>query len=266
MHLHTAAQLVESSFRHPYVLKCYEEGDANSHIQTKHDISHADEVLAVALRLIDLVEEVNPGFINGWTKRVVIPLGAFLHDIGRCINVEEHDEKGAQWAMDFLRHHLKTAEGKTLPADVIRRVARIIAYHRTSRYTKANFTDPALDIVLIADKCVGDEDRVRPGRALILRMLTWIGLPQLGDYMRKGAIHDRVTFAIKKATVQRIDRTLALAIDLDTRVCTIADVYELFAARFHCCVLAATKLGFGFELHFNGIRYAESGTGKWLAI
>lgn len=265
MNVDTAAKLVQSSFRHPYVLKCYKEGDANSSNQTKHDISHADEVLNLALRLVAQVEEVFPDLLDEWTKHVIIPLGAFLHDIGRCIDVDTHDVAGAKWAMDFLQNHLKTDTGETLPLDTIKRVARIIACHRTNRYVKVKFTDHALDIVLIADKCVGDEERVRPGRARILRALTWFGKAHWGDNLRVGGIHDRINFAIKKAQVDRDDRTFVLRIDLDERVCLPDEVYGLYGDRFHCCVIAARKMGFGFELEFNGVPMTEAKEGTWQA-
>ncbi len=266
MNIEEAAALVQSTLRHSAVLACYKQGDANSSNQTKHDISHADEVLQLALRLIDLTEEISPGKLDEWTKRVVVPMGAFLHDIGRCINVENHDSEGAKWAMEFLQNTLKTADGETLPIDIIRRIARVIACHRTNKYVKVTFEDPALDIVLIADKCVGDEARVRWFRKRLIRLLSWFRLGHLADNMRVGGIHDRANFAIKEALVERVETMLVLNLTLDTDVCLVQELYELYGDRFHCCVLAARKLGFGFSLRFNGVLYAEVKENEWKAV
>lgn len=265
MELKKAAALVASVYGHPKVLACYAEGDKVSRNQTKHDIGHAFEVLALSLKLALIINTKSPGKIDAWTLQVVLPLAAFLHDIGRCMGIDDHDKLGAQWAIPFLRELRLEGDDEQLPAETISRVARIIACHRTHRYAKVTFDEPALDIVLIADKCVGDEERVRPGRARVLRVLTWLGLSWLP--LRKGGVHDRANFAIKTAEVVEREDDLVLCIDLDKRVCQPKLIYELYGDRFHCCVIAARKLGYGFKLQFNGVVHIEheGKEGDWRA-
>ena len=261
MLLEQAERLVALCFEHPLVIECYKRGDKLSSNQTKHDIGHAFEVLAVGYKALEIVDALNPNLLDEWERKVILPLGLFLHDIGRCINVDKHDVAGAQWVMENLPN-IKI-DGQALPLEIIKRVARIVACHRTSRYVKVNFHEPALDIVIIADKCVGDEARVRWQRRLVYWFLTAIGLPSKGDHMREGDIHDRINYGIKSSDFGLDGNTMVLRMSVDRRVCSDKEIYELYGDRYHCVVIAANKLGFGFELEFDGQRMCEEAEGNW---
>ncbi len=254
MNIDKAKRLVEACYRDQRLLDLYAHGDHLSRAQTKHDIGHAFEVRDVAADLTAIVQAHRPELLSDWTMQIVIPLGAFLHDIGRAIDVEKHDSAGAAWAQDFLRKLTLEGDDETLPSDIIKRVVKIIACHRAHRYVTVKTTDPALDIVVIADKCVGDEDRVRDRRAAILRVLTWFRLSWIP--LRRGGIHDRANFAIKNAKLAPDGDELVLHLKIDERVCKPALIYNLYGDRFQSCSLAAFKLGFAFRLEFNGARYA----------
>ena len=261
MLLEKAERLVALCFEHPLVIECYKRGDKLSSNQTKHDIGHAFEVLAVGYKALEIVDARFPDLLDEWTRKVVLPLGLFLHDIGRCINVDKHDVAGAQWVMENLPNI--TIDGESLPLDIIKRVARIVACHRTSRYVNVKFVDPALDIVIIADKCVGDEARVRWQRRLVYWFLTAIGYPEKGDNMREGGIHDRVNYGIKNSDFELDGDIMVLRMSVDPRVCSAKEIYELYGDRYRCVVMAAGKLGFGFELEFDGVRMFEAAEGDW---
>jgi hypothetical protein len=263
MLLGKAKQLVAACYKDQRLLDLYAKGDRLSSNQTKHDIAHAIEVLDVAIELTAKIHAQNPSLLDEWDREVIIPLAAFLHDIGRAIDVDNHDKAGAKWANEFLKELTLPGDNEILPLNVRNRVVRIIACHRAHRYRNVKFVDTALDIVLIADKCVGDEERVRPGRASVLRILTALRLAWIP--LRKGSIHDRANFAIKgKPRLEMDDDAFVLRLTIDTRVCKPSLIYNLYGDRFYCCELAFAKIGYLFQLEFNGVRYWSCGKeGDW---
>lgn len=264
MELIKAKLLVAQCFSDPEISALYAAGDKLSQHQTKHDIDHAEQVRDLAVKISSGLNGRKPGFLDEWTTDVVIPLAAYLHDIGRAIDVDEHASAGAKWTKDYLgRLHLP-GETETLPVQVINRIARIVACHRSQIVLKMPFNDAAWAIVVLADKCVGDEERVRPIRAAVLSVLrffraTWIPL-------RKGGVHDRANFAIKKADVAFRNKPapannlklgeICLDLTIDTRVCDGSLILGLYDDRFRACVKAADFLGYDFRVVFNGETFA----------
>lgn len=260
MDLDKAKLLVSKVFTDPEIARLYEAGDKLSQHQTKHDIAHAIQVRDLAAKIVAEYSKMKPGALDDWTCEVVIPLAAYLHDIGRAINVDEHAEAGAKWAMGYLPR--LTVNGESLPLEVIKRVARIIACHRSSIVHKMDFNDPAWAIVVLADKCVGDEERVRPGRAFILSILTFFRATWIP--LRKGGEHDRANFAIKHSDLEIDEKDMVLSIELDRRVCQPSLIVSLYGERFRACVKAARYLDCRFRLEFNGERFAcGDKTGEW---
>jgi len=257
MELIEAKQLVEAAFSDQALLDLYAEGDKLSHSQTKHDVTHAIQVRDVAIELTKEIDRRLPGKLDEWTREVVIPLAAFLHDIGRAIDVDNHAIAGAKWANAYLK-------SKGYPQRIVRRVCKIIACHRSSVVLNREFNDMAWAIVVIADKAVGDEDRVRPEPLKQLRRLR----RQRKVSAWKGSIHDRVNYAIKASELIVDGRDLmdggqdpgviVLRLRIDPVVCCPADIYGLYFDRLHACGRAAQYLGFLFRLEFNGVRYMYS--------
>lgn len=229
----------------------YAAGDKLSSHQTKHDLSHALAVLQTARQIVTIL--TNRGYqLTEWETDVIIPLAAFLHDVGRAIDVQNHAEAGATFALQYLRKLTVDANStQTLPDDVIKRICRIIACHRSEMVMKSTIDDAAWAIVVIADKCVGDEERVRPVRARVLGFLTFFRLSWIP--LRKGGVHDRVNFAIKEAKLVGEERTdnLVLQLTIDKRVCRPQLVFDTYAERFRACAKAAAFLGCCFLLKFN---------------
>jgi hypothetical protein len=268
MNLDKAILLTEALFAHGEIAALYKEGDDMSRHQTKHDLVHAHEVTRLARKLASMLVERNPDLFDSFTQHVIIIMAAFLHDIGRAKDVDRHAEAGAVWSREFLSQRLSLSgdeDNERLPQEAVERICRIIACHRSSTVLKNDFDDPAWAIVVIADKCVGDENRVRPRRALILRLLTWFNPGAISKL--KNFEHDRANFAIKQVDLAVDKKELVLQIKMDRRVCQPAHIFRLYAARFRACAKAAKFLDYRFRLEFNGERYAYSKREEtWLPV
>lgn len=261
MELTKAKQLVQWVLKDPHIQELYKQGDKLSSKQTKHDINHAYQVLEMARKITDQVKGKAPK-LDEWTCEVIIPLAAFLHDIGRAINVENHAAAGASWSRDYLSVLTLPEDTETLPRETVKRVARIVANHRSESVLNREINDPAWAIVVIADKCVGDEDRVRPFTAFVLSILTFLRMPWLK--LRSDGDHDRVNYAIKEVNLVCDEQDMVLQLSLDRRVCGPQLVYGLYGSRFWACGRAAKYLGYQFRLEFNGERYAyDKDRGTW---
>lgn len=271
--LKASIALVQACLSDAQLLSLYEEGDQMSIAQTKHDIGHAIAVLDLAMRLVTEYEALHPGELDEWTTKVVVPLAAFLHDIGRAVDVDNHAVAGAALMNIYLRR-------LRLPREIVRRICRIIALHRSQQVLNMEFDDPAWAFVVIADKCVGDEDRVRRTQANILRVLRFLRIARRNWW--KDAQHQRANFAIKQAhlivdsnqdmpapvtQIKRLGNAIVLRIALDERVAPAKEVMTLYGNRFHACGRAAQYLGFVFRLEFNGVRYMyDKSKSSWRPI
>jgi len=265
MELIQAKALVQSIYGDEELLALYAKGDELSHSQTKHDANHAFQVRDLALKLTAEYVRRFPGKRTEWETDVIIPLAAFLHDVGRAIDVDNHAKAGAKAMNTFLR-------GKGFPDEIVKRVCKVIACHRSSIVLSREFDDPCWAIVVIADKCVGDEDRVRPGPAMKLRVLRFFHAVRFF----RGSPHDRVNFAIKEPEVivdsgdnfeSKEAGAIILKLEIDTKVAVPSDIYTLYGERFHACGRAAGFLGYVFRLEFNGKRFAyHKGEKTWVPV
>jgi hypothetical protein len=151
---------------------------------------------------------------------------------------------------------------KKLPALVRRKAGNAIALHRSSSVLSAtfDFTEASHAICVIADKLVGDENRVRERVRKELQDLQNRGLIETFS----GSIHDRANFAIKSAEVlldgpdqptEDDMGVIMLQIQLDESIADASCIYNLYDSRFRSCEKAANYLGFIFRLEFNGKRY-----------
>ncbi len=259
---------VEQMLVDPELLKLYDDGDKLSRSQTKHDVGHAFAVLEMARLLTDKLHQRFPDLLSEEARLVVVPAGAFLHDIGRAISVDDHAEAGKQVALDYM---LK----KGFPRKVAGKVAAVVAKHRSVQFltipTETLKKFPELAIVVIADKCVGDEDRVRPVRAFALRALSFLGLANINIF--NISEHDRVNFAIKKAELlvdfgdssgDEIAGAIVLKLSFDDKVVPAAELLSLYSKRFQSCGRAAKSLGFLFRIEVNSVRFRfDDQTNKW---
>lgn len=276
MELQRLIAVRDRMYRDPELLAVYEKGDENSKGQTRHDYVHGDEVRDLALRLTEQIDRVFPGMLDEVTKEFIIPCAAWLHDIGRSIDIDRHDVEGAKLARDYL-------DKQGVPRDLRSRICHIIGRHRASAVIKKGISSPEHAIVVIADKCIGDEARVRSDKALALRIARFIGFGgwSLARVNLWGnAPHDRVNFAIKKADLvldchdsPARQGEIVLCLTIDEGVATMKEIVTLdwFADSFFACGKAAKYFGFRFRIEFNGVRHmwdkdAFNGKGGWMPM
>jgi hypothetical protein len=275
MNIQELIKIRDAMYRDPELLAVYEKGDANSKGQTRHDYVHGDEVRDLALSLTAQLDRAFPGRLDEVTKEFVIPVSAWLHDIGRAINLDRHDVEGALLAKKYL-------DGKGVPRELRVRICRIIALHRAGKVIKRGIQSPEHAIVVIADKCIGDEGRVRPDKAFALRLARFFGIGKKWSLARinwwDNAPHDRVNFSIKKANLVLDFRDeakqtgdIVLKLDVDERIANIEEIVTLdwFADSFFACGKGARYFGYYFRLEFNNVRHwwdktANNGKGGWV--
>lgn len=250
--------LVPQIYSDPVVQDLCAEGDRKRSSQTYHDLTHFKLVRDVANSLAATINESVPGMLTAHVRDVIIPVAAYLHDIGGGINPDDHARVGAQWTRKYLKK-------LGFAANDIREISRVVACHRSEvvlkprSFNRKNFADAPWAIVVIADKAVGDEERVRPGPAAELTRLR----SQNKMHEWKGSEHDQVNFAIKSADLVVDGRgkgatdpgVIVLKLRIDEEVAKPELIYRLYGKRFHACGKAAQYLGFVFRLEFNGERY-----------
>ncbi len=250
------------------LLRLYEAGDRISQAQTKHDVAHAQAVMSAAQCIQDEISRLVPGKLSMESRAIVIPAGAFFHDIGRAEDVDNHAQAGMKIALNYLRK-------KNFSTEVASKIAAIVARHRSEDLNKIPIESlklfPELAIVVIADKCVGDEDRVRFWRALTLSILSRVGLAKLNLW--RNSKHDRVNFAIKDSQIlvdgddhpsSEHAGAIILKLQMDTSVASGEELLKLYSRRFQACDWAAKSLGFAFRVEVNGSRFFfDQQSSKW---
>ncbi len=250
MKLAKTKQIVADCLADPSVIRLYADADKSTKGQTHHGLDHAYEVLDLAKVITADLHARHPAMLDDWTRSVVVPLAAFLHDIGRGIAEHGHAKTGAKWAVTNLPRY--QVDGERLPSEHIKRIARVIAKHQSKTVLSMDFNDPAWAIIVLADKCVGDEGRVRFWKRVLLRTFTALGVPWL-PLRQHGAEHDRVNFAIKSAILRLEESTgrFVLDVTMDRRVCGPELVLEVFKDRYKACRKAALYLGYEFVVSFK---------------
>ncbi|MDP3506379.1 MAG: HD domain-containing protein [Candidatus Melainabacteria bacterium] len=250
------------------LLRLYEAGDRISRAQTKHDVAHAQAVMFAAQCIQDEVSRLLPGKLSMESRAVVIPAGAFFHDIGRAVDVDNHAQAGMKIAYDYLTQ-------RNFPQELAAKIAAVVSCHRSEDLNKTPLESlklfPELAIVVIADKCVGDEDRVRFWRALTLSILSRVGLAKLSLW--RNSEHDRVNFAIKDSQIlvdgddhpsSENAGAIILKLKMDTSVASGENLLNLYSRRFQACDWAAKSMGFAFRVEVNGSRYFfDQQSSKW---
>jgi len=262
-------------------LDIYAQGDAKSSWQTRHDAHHGEEVHDLGMKsLLPQLEAIFGPLMDEVTREFILPVALRSHDVGRAIDIDKHDVEGARVMNDYL--------GKRgVPHEFKAPVCKLIVHHRSHRVLKTGIYSAAHAILIIADKCIGDERRVREDKATKLNILRRIGVGPWTLARRNwwfNAAHDRVNFAIKEAKVQvDVDKNpghskptgeIVLKMTVDEKVASIKEIVSLdwFADSFHACGKAAEFFGLYFRLEFNGVRYKwtwldkANGKGAWLPI
>ena len=188
---------------------------------TEHARAHAMRAAGVAAGILEKL-----GYSERETE--LARIAGYMHDIGNCVNRNDHAHSGAIMAMTILR-------GTGMPFEDVAQVCAAIGNHDEKTGTPVDAVSAAL---ILADKGDVRRSRVRAQRE--------------SDY----DIHDRVNYAAVKSTlkVDAESRVIEMDVELDENWCSVLDYFEIFTERMIMCRRAAAKLECRFAIVANGHR------------
>ena len=198
-----------------------QKGNSNLGVMgyTEHSFGHAGKAAATAGSILEQL---------GYSQREaeLARIAGFMHDIGNCVNRNDHAHNGALMAMNIL-----TRMG--MDPEEIAIVIAAIGNHDEKTGTAVDAVSAAL---ILADKSDVRRSRVRA------RDKTGFD------------IHDRVNYAARDSQllVDSVKREITLDIELDNEHCSVLDYFEIFLGRMLMCRRAAEKLNCTFRLTANG--------------
>ena len=198
-----------------------EKGNANLGVMgfTEHYLAHAMKVSQTAAGILSEL-----GY--GGRKIELARIAGYMHDLGNCINRNDHAHTGALMAMQILR-------GLGMDPGEIAVVIAAIGNHDEKTGTAE---DPVSAALILADKADVRRSRVR------------------GRDQTQFDIHDRVNYAAVSSalTVDREKKEIELSIELDDTISSVMDYFEIFLGRMLMCRRAAERLGCTFAMKANG--------------
>ena len=152
-------------------------------------------------------------------------IAGYMHDIGNCISRQNHAEYGAILAGQILKE-----EGMPLEDRVI--IMSAIGNHDEGSGGAKDAVSAAL---ILADKTDVRRDRV-------------VQDPEDFD------IHDRVNYAVTGTSlkVDPVEKKISLNLQVDEKICTMYEYFDIFLGRMMMCRGAAELLGAKFRLTVNG--------------
>lgn len=186
---------------------------------TEHARAHAMRAGSVAAGILEKL-----GY--GEHEQKLAKIAGYMHDIGNCVNRNDHAHSGAIMAMTILRE-------RDMPYEDTAVIIAAIGNHDEKTGTPVDAVSAAL---ILADKGDVRRSRVRAQRE--------------SDF----DIHDRVNYAAVKSSL-RVDteeKVIEMEIELDENWCSMLDYFEIFTERMVMCRRAAAKLGCRFSLVANG--------------
>ena len=157
----------------------------------------------------------------------LVKIAGWMHDIGNAINRTHHAEYGGLLADGILKKTDMNIKDRIT-------IVSAISNHDESTGGAVDLVSAAL---IIADKTDVRRDRVRSEKG-------------------KAAfdIHDRVNYAVTqhKLKVNVDKKTISLNLQIDTKICSMYEYFEIFLGRMMMCRGAADMLGATFKLMANG--------------
>lgn len=185
---------------------------------TDHSQKHAAIVAEGAARLLKEL-----GY--GEHEIELCKIAGYMHDIGNCVNRNDHAHSGALMAFRILKD--MGMDPKDLAV-----VVSAIGNHDEKTGTAVT---PVSAAVILADKADVRRNRVRE--------------------KKKSAfdIHDRVNYAVlsSELTANLEKKVIHLNIQLDEEQCSILDYFEIFTERMLMCKRASQLLGMRFKFTAN---------------
>lgn len=185
---------------------------------TEHNFAHVTKVATDAAYILETL-----GFSEHDIE--LAKIAGYMHDIGNLVNRVDHSQSGAIMAFKIL-----TDLGFE-PEDVAT-ITTAIGNHDEGDGVPVN---PIAAALIIADKSDVRYTRVRN-----------TDLPSFD-------IHDRVNYSVKKSSIKiNGEKTLLkLKLEVDTKVSSVVNYFEIFLNRMVLCRKACEKLGLEFKLIIN---------------
>ena len=187
---------------------------------TEHSFPHVMKVAKVASDIL---------LTLGYSEREaeLARIAGYLHDIGNVINRIDHAQSGAVMAFRIL-------DKMGADPEDIATIITAIGNHDESTAFPVN---PIAAALILADKTDVRCSRVR------------------NQDFASFDIHDRVNYSVKESTVDLVkDSHIQLNLNIETKMCTVMDYFEIFLNRMILCRKAAEKLKLEFRLVINGQR------------
>ena len=186
---------------------------------TEHSFAHVTRVAEIAG---DILEKL------GYPARTVelAKIAGFLHDIGNVVNRVDHSQSGAVMAFRIL-------DRMNFPPEEIATIVTAIGNHDEGTGIPVNAVAAAL---IIGDKSDVRRSRVRDRNTV------------------STDIHDRVNYSVtgSQVSVDVEEKTMMLALTVDTEVSSVMEYFEIFMKRMLLCRQSAETLGLSFRLEING--------------
>ncbi|MFQ9933728.1 MAG: HD domain-containing protein [Lachnospiraceae bacterium] len=156
----------------------------------------------------------------------LVKIAGFMHDMGNAVNRSHHAEYGAILANDILRR-------TDMPVSDRVTIVSAIGNHDESTGGAVDAVSAAL---IIADKTDVRRNRVRTKE------------------QANFDIHDRVNYAVTEAAlkVNTEKNVISLNLQIDERICTMYEYFDIFLGRMMMCRRSAEILGAKFKLTANG--------------
>lgn len=197
------------------------KGNANLGVlgYTDHSVAHCAIVAEEAGKILEMF---------GYSEYEIelAKIAGFMHDIGNCVNRSRHAEYGGLLANEILK-------GMDISLQDRVTVISAIGHHDESTGRAMDAVSAAL---IIADKTDVRRNRVREKEKATFD------------------IHDRVNYAVteSKLSMNAEEKTITLNLEVDEKICTMYEYFEIFLGRMMMCRSAAEMLGAGFRLRVNG--------------
>ena len=203
------------------ICECLRKGDENLGVlgYTDHSAAHCT---MVAKRAAYILKKF------GYSEEDIelVKIAGFMHDIGNVINRSHHAEYGALLANELLKETDMTLEERVT-------IVSAIGNHDESTGSPEDVISAAL---IIADKTDVRRSRVRQKEQSAFD------------------IHDRVNYAVtdSKLKVDEKKSEIALNLQIDEKICSMYDYFEIFLQRMLLSRKAAETLDLKFRLEING--------------
>ena len=186
---------------------------------TEHSFAHVTQVAETAGYILETL---------GYPARTVelVKIAGYLHDIGNLVNRVDHSQSGAVMAFRILDNL------DCDPAEIAT-IVTAIGNHDEGTGLPVNAVAAAL---ILADKSDVRRSRVR------------------NDDLLTFDIHDRVNYAVEHADLafSPDKSTLLLDLQIDTKLSSVLEYFEIFLERMLLCKRACTFFDVRFSMLVNG--------------